>query len=354
MCKQIGTDMKRILILLLILACSPVWAVCEFRKDTASQTFLIGPFLDATDGVTAETGLTIANTDIRISKGGGNMAAKNSGGGTHDEEGLYQITLDATDTNTAGSLLISVQDAAHVPVWHECVVYAAAYFDLLDGTTALMTSTGGGLALGPVDITTVTSQTVFVLPSGATNDDAYLYQTVYIKAGTEDCFDKYVTNYVGSTKTLTIDSACANVTVAANDDLYVRAGASAKALQGLITSVAALNDLSPTDVNAQVDIALQDADLDHVMQSATEMTTDIITGNVLAASAVDEFWAKIIETAGATYTAECALAIGLAESAGTFTTAGNVRTYKDPSGATDRIVGTISGTTRSGITVSCP
>ena len=102
--------MKRLFFALLatVLA-APAFAACDFKADTASQTFLIGPFLDATDGVTAETGLTIANTDIRLSKAGGNMAAKNSGGGTHDEEGLYQITINATDSNTEGTLQISVR-----------------------------------------------------------------------------------------------------------------------------------------------------------------------------------------------------------------------------------------------------
>jgi len=37
---------------------------CALRQSTASQELLLGPFVDSTDGVTAETALTIANTDI--------------------------------------------------------------------------------------------------------------------------------------------------------------------------------------------------------------------------------------------------------------------------------------------------
>jgi hypothetical protein len=68
--------------------------------------------VDATDGNTAETGLTIANTDIDLWKHGATtLADKNSGGATHIAGGVYYATLDATDTNTAGALKIFVQVA---------------------------------------------------------------------------------------------------------------------------------------------------------------------------------------------------------------------------------------------------
>jgi len=89
------------------------------KQSTASQAVLLGPFVDDTDGATAEDGLTIANTDIRLSKNGGNMAAKNSGGGTIDENGWYTITLDATDTNTVGRLQVSCKVSGALAVFME-------------------------------------------------------------------------------------------------------------------------------------------------------------------------------------------------------------------------------------------
>ena len=106
------------------------------KQSTASQAVLIGPFVDSTDGVTAETGLTIANTDIRLSANGGNMAAKNSGGGTHDEAGWYTITLDATDTATVGRLQVSVAVSGALPVWAEFQVLEEAIYDALIGASA--------------------------------------------------------------------------------------------------------------------------------------------------------------------------------------------------------------------------
>jgi hypothetical protein len=61
-----------------------------FLKQSTAYTPLIGPFLDETDGKTAETALTIAQADVRLSKNGGNMAQKNEATScTHDELGYY-------------------------------------------------------------------------------------------------------------------------------------------------------------------------------------------------------------------------------------------------------------------------
>ena len=106
------------------------------KQSTASQEVVIGPFLDEDDGKTAETGLTISNTDIRLSKAGANIVAKNSGGGTHDEIGFYQITLDATDTNTVGELLIAVHESGALPVFKYCYVLEEAIYDALFAASA--------------------------------------------------------------------------------------------------------------------------------------------------------------------------------------------------------------------------
>ncbi len=106
------------------------------KQSTASQSVLLGPFVDDTDRATAESGLTIANTDIRLSKNGGNMAAKNSGGGTHDENGWYSITLDATDTDTVGRLQVSCKVAGALAVWAEFQVLEEAIYDALIAASA--------------------------------------------------------------------------------------------------------------------------------------------------------------------------------------------------------------------------
>lgn len=104
------------------------------KQSTASQEVPIGPFLDSTDGDTAMTGLTIANTDIKIWRvGATTLANKTSGGATHISAGVYYTVLDATDTATLGSLVIFVHVATALAVRLECVVLAANVYDAMIG-----------------------------------------------------------------------------------------------------------------------------------------------------------------------------------------------------------------------------
>ena len=107
------------------------------RQSTASQEVPLGHFVDSTDGNTAETGLTIANTDIKLWKRGATtLANKNSGGATHISGGVYYAVLDATDTDTIGDLIIFVQVAGALAIRLECIVLDEAVFDWLFGTAA--------------------------------------------------------------------------------------------------------------------------------------------------------------------------------------------------------------------------
>lgn len=117
------------------------------RQSTASQEIPLGYFLDSTDGDTAETGLTIANTDIKIWKTGATtLASKNSGGATHIAGGVYYCTLDATDTDTIGPLVIFVHVSGALSVRVECCVLDENVYDVWFGTTAPSTYAGGAVA----------------------------------------------------------------------------------------------------------------------------------------------------------------------------------------------------------------
>jgi len=108
-----------------------------FLKKSTAYSFRFGPFLDDTDGKTAETGLTISQADIRISKGGLAFASKNeSSTSTHDELGFYQVTLDATDTNTCGELLVACHESGALPVFKTFFVLEADIYDALFATSA--------------------------------------------------------------------------------------------------------------------------------------------------------------------------------------------------------------------------
>jgi hypothetical protein len=100
----------------------------ELQANTA-VTLKIGPFIDETDGKTAETALTITQAEVRLSKNGGNIAQKNEATScTHDELGVYGCPIDATDTNTEGRLQLWVHESGALPVFHEFMVLAQAAY----------------------------------------------------------------------------------------------------------------------------------------------------------------------------------------------------------------------------------
>lgn len=108
------------------------------RQSTASQEVLLPRMVDSTDGNTAETGMTIANTDIKIWKSGATtQASKNSGGATHISSGDYYCVLDATDTDTVGPLVITCHPTGALYTRVECMVLPSNVYDAWAGTDLL-------------------------------------------------------------------------------------------------------------------------------------------------------------------------------------------------------------------------
>lgn len=109
----------------------------NFLKQSTAIDIALGPFVDATDGVTAETGLTLSQADIRLKKNAGAWAQVNDAtSATHEEAGWYEKELDATDTDTVGILLISVQESGALPVWREFQVLEEAVYDAMFAASA--------------------------------------------------------------------------------------------------------------------------------------------------------------------------------------------------------------------------
>ena len=178
----------------------------QLLKQSTAATIKIGPFVDSTDGVTAETALTISQADIRLSKNGGAFAQTNNAtGATHDENGYYGVPLDTTDTNTLGRLRVAVNESGALPVWQDfMVVNANVYDSLIGGSDNLQVDT---VQVEGVDATD------------------------QINAAA----DTALTDYDPPTKA------------------------------ELDSGLAALNDLSAAQVNAEVDTALADIHLDHLL-----------------------------------------------------------------------------------------
>ena len=110
----------------------------NFLRQSTAVDVLIGPFVDSTDGYSAETALS---PSVSLSKNGQALAAKNDATTpTHDANGYYNCELDATDTNTVGTLVLIVPGSAtSLPVRHEFQVVEEATYDMLyaSGATPL-------------------------------------------------------------------------------------------------------------------------------------------------------------------------------------------------------------------------
>jgi len=112
--------------------------MATWLKQSTAVTIKVGPFLDQTDGRTAETGLTITQPDVQLSKNGGTFAQKSaSGTASHDTDGWYGISLSTTDTNTLGSLVMQIDESGALPVFREYMVVTANTYDSLFGADAL-------------------------------------------------------------------------------------------------------------------------------------------------------------------------------------------------------------------------
>lgn len=260
-------------------------------KQSTSATIKLGPFVDSTDGVTAETALTIQKADVRLSKNGGDMAAASAdqgasdAGAAHDELGYYDISLNATDTGTLGRLRVMVSESGALPVWRDFLVVPANVYDSLvagsdtlqgdvtqwTGTNVATPDTAGypkvtvksGTGTGEVSVTSgVVAANATQISGDATaadNLEAALDGTggVTITAGLTGDITGNLSGSVGS-----VTGAVGSVTGNVGGNVTGSVGSVTGNVGGNVTgSVGSLALQAKADVNAEVDTAISDAAL---------------------------------------------------------------------------------------------
>jgi hypothetical protein len=227
------------------------------RQSTASQEILLGPFVAAADG-TAQTGLTIANTDIQLLKGGATAeGSKNSGGGTHIAGGRYSAVLDATDTNTVGILEVSVNPGSGIPWNKSYYVLEEAVYDQLFAASAT-----GAVPVASIANNAITAASIAgdAITAAKIADGAIDAATFAANA---------ITSTVLAADAITAAKVAADVgteigtAVWATTTRLLTAGTNIALAKG--TGVTGFNDLSAAQVNAEVDTALVDIHLDHLL-----------------------------------------------------------------------------------------
>jgi hypothetical protein len=233
-----------------------------FLRQSTAVDIPIGPFLDATDGVTAETALTISQADVRLKKNNGAWAQVNDAtAATHEENGWYEKELDATDTNTVGNLIIAVQESGALPVWHEYTVLEEAIYDALFATSANAFSGAAGsttltaLATGSI--------TAAVIATGAIDADAIAADAITAAKIADGAIDAATFAASAITATVLADD-CITAAKLATDCIT-----SSELAASAITEIqAGLSTLTQAQVQTECEEALQAYHLDHLIASA--------------------------------------------------------------------------------------
>lgn len=125
------------------------------NESTAARRRVFFNLVDGTDNKTAETGLTLSGSEIKVSKNG--ATAANMAGTAAEVSsmgGLYYYTLDATEVDTLGTVVLYINksgcNAVHVPIQVIAAdVYDAAALGLTNLANAVPSTSS--IATGVLD-----------------------------------------------------------------------------------------------------------------------------------------------------------------------------------------------------------
>jgi hypothetical protein len=261
------------------------------RQSTASQSRAIGPFIDDTDFKTPETGLTIANTDIKLVANGGASANKNSGGGTHRVNGVYGVTFDATDTATVGELEVSVVVAGALPVFDKWTVLEEAVYDALFAASApgyLQPTTGGrtldvsAAGNAGIDWSNVEAPTTTVGLSGTTVKTA-----TDVETDTADIQSRLPAALVSGRIDASVGAMAANTLTAS----ALATDAVTEIQSGLATSAALVTAQADLDdIQTRIPAALSGGKMDSVISATVDANLVAIDGTAVSGDGSGTPW----------------------------------------------------------------
>ena len=238
-----------------------------FLKQSTAYTFRHGPFLDDTDGKTAETGLTISQADVRLSKAGGDFAQKNeSSASAHDEIGYYIVALDATDTNACGELLVAVHESGALPVFKTFQVLEETIYDSLFATSAAAFDVNQRVDVAKIEGSDATDQVNAACDAAMADYDAPTKAEMDSAFSTTDGKIDTVDTEIEAIKTV-VDGVLVDTAVIG------AAGAGLTAVPW--------NSAWDTEVQSECTDALADIHLDQLVASAVS-ATDVVDDSIVA------------------------------------------------------------------------
>lgn len=238
-------------------------------KQSTAVDIIVGPFVDSTDGNTEETGLTIAQANVRLSKNGQTMAQKNDNTTcAHDANGMYNCELDATDTDTVGQLTVYIHVAGALAFRMDFQVIEEAIYDALYGASATGFDASGRVDVGKWIGTAVTLSATSTKPEvdvKSISDDATAANNA------ESFFDG--TGYAGTGNVIPTVTTLTGHT-AQTGDAYARLGAPAGAsvsadVAAVKVDTAAILVDTGTTLDAKIDVI--DGIVDSILVDTAEI-----------------------------------------------------------------------------------
>ena len=128
-----------------------------FLRQSTKTSIVLGPFVDDTDGKTAETGLTVGSIDVDLYKFSNtvpqaittsitpNASGSDSGNANdmvHIANGYYSLEISTGNTDTCGPLKLTANISGALPVWASFHVVEEAIYDALFAGSATGAFTG--------------------------------------------------------------------------------------------------------------------------------------------------------------------------------------------------------------------
>lgn len=146
-------------------------ALCGILRQSTAMDVLLGPMVSVTDA-TPMTALTI---DVEVSKNGEALAEKSDATApTHDAgqevDGYYNCELDATDTNTVGTLTLVASATDALSIRQDYLVVEEAVYDLFFAAGSTGAVTVAAIASGAI--------TAAAIATGAIDADALAADTI--------------------------------------------------------------------------------------------------------------------------------------------------------------------------------
>jgi hypothetical protein len=191
-----------------------------FLRQSTATLIQIGPFVASSDGVTPETALTFATGFLNLYQAGSNAAIDlSSRTVAHISQGVYALSLLASDLAVAGPLLIHARAASTQPQAYRADVLAQTSYDAMMAGAALPANVTqvnasaqaaqnlGSGALGIQNVTVGNGSTTTLVATNLTQAIGSFYngRTLLFLTGALAGQAQTITGYNGSTKQLTVN-----------------------------------------------------------------------------------------------------------------------------------------------------